>query len=149
MKTTSLFILVFFGYQVMAQDALMNTDKKGYMADRYDVVAYFSDKAIKGKEKHEVSYKGAKYLFDSEENKNTFLANPDKYTPEYGGYCAYAMAKTGEKIGINPRAFEVRNGKLYLFYKTPFSDTYEDWLTENPKALIHRANRNWHTLVAN
>jgi YHS domain-containing protein len=149
MKTVSLFMMIFFGFQALAQDDMLNLDKKGYMAEGYDVVAYFSTKAIKGKAKHEVSYKGAKYLFDSEENKKTFLSNPDKYIPEYGGYCAYAMAKTGEKAGINPRAFEVRSGKLYLFYKTPFSDTYEDWLTENPNALIGRANRNWHKLVAN
>jgi len=53
------------------------------------------------------------------------------------------MAKTGEKVDINPKSFEVREGKLYLFYLTAFNNTYESWLTENPKALVAKANRNY------
>lgn len=75
--------------------------------------------------------------------KKKFLENPEKYVPAYGGYCAYAMAKTGELVEVNPKAYEIRNGKLYLFYKTVFDDTYEKWLSENPNALVQRADKNW------
>lgn len=128
---------------VQAQNTTFNLDNKGYMVDGYDVVTYFSGNPEKGKKIYEATYQSAKYLFKSEENKNTFLENPEKYIPAYGGYCAYAMAKTGELVDVNPKAYEIRNGKLYLFYKTLFEDTYQSWLSENPNALVQRADKNW------
>lgn len=128
---------------MQAQNTTFNLDNKGYMVDGYDVVTYFSGNPEKGKKSYEATYQSVKYLFKSEENKNTFLENPEKYIPAYGGYCAYAMGKTGELVDVNPKAYEIRNGKLYLFYKTLFEDTYQSWLSENPNALVQRADKNW------
>lgn len=135
--------LIWVSILVQAQNEVLNIDNQGYMVEGFDVVTYFAGKPEKGKKSFETTYQSAKYLFKSEENKNKFLENPEKYVPAYGGYCAYAMSKTGELVGVNPKAYEIRNGKLYLFYKTLFEDTYQSWLSENPNALIQRANKNW------
>lgn len=136
-------LFIWVSTSLQAQNTTFNLDNHGYMADGFDVVSYFSGNPEKGKKSIETTYQSVKYLFKNEENKNKFIENPEKYIPAYGGYCAYAMAKTGELVDINPKAFEIRNGKLYLFYKTLFEDTYQSWLSENPNALIQRANKNW------
>ena len=126
-----------------SQNHPTNLNKQGFMADGFDVVSYFSGTPEKGKSAYVAEYQSAKFMFRSEDNKKKFLENPEKYVPAYGGYCAYAMAKTGELVEVNPKAYEIRNGKLYLFYKTVFDDTYEKWLSENPNALVQRADKNW------
>jgi len=143
----NLFIFM-LSLSVFSQQGELNLDK-GLMAKGYDVVAYLQGKAIKGHSKFETEYNGAKYRFSSLDNLEKFQKDSEKYIPAYGGYCAYAMAKTGEKVDINPKSFEVREGKLYLFYLTAFNNTYELWLTENPKALIAKANRNYDKLIVN
>ena len=89
------------------------------------------------------SYNGAKYKFSSQEHLTTFKTNPEKYVPQYGGFCAYAISEKGKKVSINPEAFEVRNGKLYLFYKTFFTNTLESWQEGDTKNMINKANSNW------
>ncbi len=142
MKSIITLFIFTLSLSVFSQQGELNLDK-GLMAKGYDVVAYFQGKATKGDGKFETEYKGAKYRFSSLDNLEIFLKDSEKYVPAYGGYCAYAMAKTGEKVDINPKSFEVREGKLYLFYLTAFNNTYESWLTENPKALVAKANRNY------
>lgn len=118
-------------------------DANGYLASGYDVVAYFSKKPQKGNSKFTFKYQQTKLKFISQKNLNIFKANPTKYLPQYGGWCAYAMAKTGEKVAINPKTYEIRNGKLYLFYNKYFTNTLDSWKKENPAALVKKANANW------
>lgn len=118
-------------------------EQKNYVASGYDVVAYFSNKAVKGSEKYTHTYKGAAYRFSTKENLAMFISNSDKYIPQYGGWCAYAMADKGEKVTINPKTFEIRNGKLFLFYNAYFNNTYDSWIEEMPEGLILKANTNW------
>lgn len=120
--------------------------QKGYIAEGYDVVAYFNNKAIEGKKAFQYDYKGAKYKFASKENLIKFKKNPSKYSPEYGGWCAYAMAKTGDKVNINPKTFEIRDGKLYLFYNRYFNNTLKSWKAEGADKLQQKANVNWRNL---
>jgi len=83
----------------------------------YDPVAYFKEnKAVKGKSEISVLYLGVIYYFSSVENKNAFVKDPTAYEPQYGGWCAYAMGKSGEKVEIDPSTFKIVNNKLYLFY---------------------------------
>ncbi len=118
-------------------------EQKGYVAQGYDVVAYFDSTAIEGQDKFTHVHENAKYKFSNKENLETFKANPTKYVPQYGGWCAYAMAINGDKVSINPETFEIRNGKLYLFYNKAFTNTLKSWLEENPEELVKKANKNW------
>ena len=121
--------------------------KKGYAAEGYDVVAYFTSAAKEGKKKYTTTYEDVNYKFSSEQNLNTFVENPSKFVPQYGGYCAYAVAKSGKKVGINPKSFQIKDNKLYLFYATVFADTLEKWNEEGPDALQKNADANWENIV--
>lgn len=83
------------------------------------------------------------YLFKNEINKRTFEKSPEEYLPQYGGWCAYAMGYNGKKVEINPESFSIENKKLYLFYKTTFTDTKKKWFKSNEK-LKSKANQNWN-----
>ncbi|MDH3738715.1 MAG: YHS domain-containing protein [Alphaproteobacteria bacterium] len=80
----------------------------------YDPVAYFSEgKPVAGSAQHSVEFKGTKWLFASAENRDLFVANPEKYAPQYGGYCAWAVANN-YTASIDPDAWTIKDGKLYL-----------------------------------
>ncbi|WP_343695689.1 YHS domain-containing (seleno)protein [Flavobacterium sp.] len=115
----------------------------------YDPVGYFNQgKAVKGKKEISVSYQGVTYNFSSAENKNAFLKNPSKYEPQYGGWCAYAMGSTGEKVEINPETFKIVDGKLYLFYNAYFNNTLKSW-NEDQDNLKEKADTNWKKIYKN
>ena len=80
----------------------------------YDPVAYFNQgKAVMGNPSITSKYNGATYLFASGEDKAEFDRSPAKFEPQYGGYCAYSMSKS-ERHGIDPKAFHIYKGKLYV-----------------------------------
>ncbi|CAI2765538.1 YHS domain-containing (seleno)protein [Flavobacterium collinsii] len=109
----------------------------------YDPVGYFNQgKAIKGKNELSASYQGVTYKFFSNENKQEFLKNPSKYEPQYGGWCAYALGSSGEKVDINPETFKIIDGKLYLFYNAFFNNTLKSW-NKNQTNLKVQADDNW------
>lgn len=117
--------------------------KKGYIAEGYDVVSYFKNKAIEGKKEFTTTHKGVKFKFVNKQNLETFIKNPKKYIPQYGGWCAYALGASNKKYDINPESFEIRDGKLYLFYDAWGIDTYDKWTKENPEKLKKQADQNW------
>ncbi|MFY7670650.1 YHS domain-containing (seleno)protein [Tenacibaculum sp. MEBiC06402] len=135
-------VILFISLTAFSQEENYNL-KKGAVANGYDVVAYFSNKAVKGSKKLSYTYDDVVFQFSSTENLNTFKANPKKYIPQYGGYCAYAIGVKGEKVGINPKTFEIRDGKLYLFYNSWGTNTLKLWLDENPEELKVKADKNW------
>lgn len=121
--------------------------KNGYVAEGYDVVSYFTKtKPVKGNKKYEFTYENAKFKFATEEHLILFKTNPKKYIPQYGGYCAYAVAAKNTKMYIDADAYEVRDGKLYLFYKTWLGSKLEDWQEGNTKELQQKADKNWEEL---
>lgn len=126
-----------------------NTNGNGFIADGYDVTEYFNNNAVAGSDAFVSTYDGGKYKFMTEANKAKFDANPSKYAPQYGGFCAYAVGADNKKIGINPNSYEIRDGKLYLFYDTIFADTKEKWEEEGPTMLKEKADRNWTSLKDN
>ncbi len=112
------------------------------MLDGYDPVAYFTGKPSKGKSTWLASYEGVTYAFKSLENKQKFLQSPQMFVPQYGGWCAYAMGATGEKVEVDPETFKIVDGKLYLFYNSFFNNTLPKW-NENEKELKGKADANW------
>ncbi|OUR98307.1 hypothetical protein A9Q86_14750 [Flavobacteriales bacterium 33_180_T64] len=146
MRIKLLAVLLLFGtLNTWAQSIDYNT-KKGYVAKGYDVVAYFDNKAIEGKKAFTVTYDDVKFKFSSEKNFNIFKSNPKKYIPQYGGYCAYAIAINSKKIDINPTTFEIRDEKLYLFYNSWGNNTLNKWGKNNVKGLQKKADKNWEVI---
>ena len=115
----------------------------GYSADGNDIVAYFSNSSIKGNKAFTTTYKKVKYKFSTQENLNTFLKNPLKYIPQYGGWCAYAMGKDGSHVKINPDTFLIIEGKLYLFYNSFGVNTLNKWNEEGQETLKKQADYFW------
>ncbi len=128
------------------QSKHVNT-KKGFAALGYDVVAYFAGESVKGSKEHTAEYEGVNYKFSSSENLETFEGDPAKYVPQYGGYCAYAVAKSGKKVNVDPATFEIREGKLYLFYNSGNTNTLKLWKKEKPEKLRSKADKNWAKIV--
>ena len=110
----------------------------------YDVVSYFqgAKKPVKGKTKYKTSYKGADWLFANQENLDAFSANPEKYRPQYGGYCAYAVAR-GSTVKGDPLQYHISNGKLYLNYNEKYKNI---WLNDK-HAFIEKGDMKWPELL--
>ena len=120
-----------------------NISKSGLAIEGYDPVAYFTaGKAIEGKKDITASEAGVTYYFASTKNRDLFKTEPAKYTPQYGGWCAYAMGASGEKVEVDPETFKVLNGKLYLFYNKYFNNTLKTWNKDEP-SLKKKADANW------
>jgi YHS domain-containing protein len=117
-------------------------EKNGVALRGHDPVAYFKDnKPVKGAAEHKAEYKGSTFHFASQANRDAFVADPAKYAPQYGGFCAYGTA-SGYKAAIDPAAFTVVNGKLYLNYNR---DVQKEWSKDVP-GFIAKADRNWPTV---
>ncbi|MEM9361037.1 MAG: YHS domain-containing (seleno)protein [Bacteroidota bacterium] len=142
MKKWISLVFLFMGLIVSAQSIDYNT-KKGYAANGYDVVSYFDDQATIGKEEFSTKFDEVSYKFSSKGNLDKFTANPEKYVPQYGGYCAYAVAVSGKKVSINPETYEIMDDKLYLFYNKGKTNTLEFWKKESPEILQAKADVNW------
>lgn len=120
-----------------------NVSKSGLAIEGYDPVAYFTEgKAVEGKKEINISVEGTTYYFSSAKNKELFRANPLKYEPQFGGWCAYAMGATGEKVSVDPETFKIINGKLYLFYNKLFNNTLKTW-NKDEASLKAKAEANW------
>ena len=139
-------LLLFLSQALYAQQIDYNT-KKGFVAEGYDVVSYFTEKApLKGNKKYETTYETAKFRFATQEHLNLFKKDPKKYIPQYGGYCAYAVAAKKTKMYIDADAYEIRDGKLYLFYSSWFGSKLKDWQTQDTKKLQVKADKNWQEI---
>jgi YHS domain-containing protein len=120
-----------------------NIEKSGLAIMGYDPVAYFTqNKAVAGKKELAVIADGITYYFSSTQNKEAFKTNPHKYEPEYGGWCAYAMGASGEKVEIDPETFKILNGKLYLFYHSWSNNTLTKW-NKDEANLKSKADASW------
>ena len=135
-------LLIFILPSLLFAQSIDYNEQDGFMADGYDVVAYFDGKAKKGQSAHTLKYDNATYKFNSAKNLETFQANPEKYTPQFGGWCAYAMAYE-QKVTIDPESYEIRDEKLYLFYKSYFSSAFKKWKSEGPADLAIKAMNYW------
>lgn len=122
--------------------------KKSLAIDGYDPVAYFPEggsKPTKGKKSISHTHLGVDYRFASEKNKAAFIANPSKYEPAYGGWCAWAMSK-GSKTEIDPKTYIVKDDRLFLFYKGVFGNTKKDWERGDHDTLTTQADSEWKAI---
>ena len=109
----------------------------------YDTVAYFTEgKPVQGSELYSTEYNKATWLFASQVNLELFISNAEKYAPQYGGYCAYAVSQNST-ASIKPELFTIVDGKLYLNYNQSVN---EKWLA-NRQNFIVQADKNWPTLL--
>lgn len=147
MKQFSTLLLIVLTTTIFSQQKDYNT-KKGYVAEGYDLVSYFTNKKpLEGNKKHQYSFDGAKFKFSSEKNLALFKENPEKYIPQYGGYCAYAVAVKNTKMYIDAESYEIRDGKLYLFYSSWINNKLDDWKEGDTKKLQKKGDENWTKLM--
>jgi YHS domain-containing protein len=121
-----------FGVAAMAAEPPINTLKDSFFSSRtdtaingYDTVAYITlNKPVKGLDNLAYEWMGAKWRFSTQAHLDLFKANPEKYAPQYGGYCAYGVSK-GQLVKVQPEQFTVRDGKLYLNYDAEVQATWK------------------------
>ena len=153
MKTTTIILFVLFvaGYgTAMAADQnrskQFNIGKSGLAVKGYDPVSYHTGEALKGSETITADHDGMQFRFVSEANRAAFEANPAKYMPAYGGWCAWAMLE-GDKVDINPDRYKIINGQTYLFYDGFFGNTLKKWNKKAEKTpepdLVQLADDHW------
>lgn len=126
------------GSTAEAEAAKVNA-RDGVAIDGYDPVAYFADgRPVPGRPEHSVEHGGVRWLFSTEAHRDAFLADPERYRPQYGGFCAYAVAN-GQFAKIDPEAWSIEGGRLYLNYDLSIRDR---WLGD-VDGYIRRADENW------
>ena len=138
MLTTILFTLLGF----WAQENHWNTDKNGIAIEGYDPVSYFQNNPQEGSSDYSHAVNGTTFYFSSQKNLDLFRANTTKYLPKYGGWCAYAMAKSGDKVQVNPKTYKLINGELYLFYNAWGNNTLNDW-NKKESDYLKSSHINW------
>jgi YHS domain-containing protein len=108
----------------------------------YDVVAYYSENAAsEGLKEFSFAWQGTVWCFKSQSNLDAFKASPEKYAPQFGGYCAYGVSEN-HKSPTDPEAFTILNNKLYLNYSKAVKKL---WLKDTVER-IEKAKKNWATL---
>ncbi len=137
-----------------AQAGEQYVDETGYALSGHDVVAYHELKqasvgekqpeAVPGRKDITAEYNGATWAFASEDNRETFLANPEKYVPAYDGHCAYGVAKGG-KVPANPDLWRIVDGQLYLNITKEVVGFWE----EDIPGYIDQARSNWSEISDN
>jgi YHS domain-containing protein len=140
MKHALVVFLILTSLVTFAQSPVFQTSEGAIKG--YDPVAYFTQsKPVKGKKDFSLSWQGATWYFSTAQNRDLFKASPEKYAPQYGGYCAYGISRN-YKVKIEPEAWTIYEGKLYLNYDL---DVSKNWNEDKP-GYIKKANTNWATL---
>ena len=135
-----LLMLSVLGWAQAPQGNIFST-KQGAI-DGYDVVAYFTQaKAVKGSKTFNTQWADATWYFATAEHRDLFKAHPEKYAPAFGGFCAYGVAE-GYKVKIDPGAWDIVDGVLYLNYDLGVQKTWR----KNRPAFIEKAQKNWQGL---
>jgi hypothetical protein len=136
-------LLMLFSLQAMAKSPVYTALFSDIAVSGYDTVAYFTEgKAIKGSDDYSIEYQNTEWRFKNAGNLATFKADPLKYAPQYGGYCAWAVANNDTAKG-DPLQWTVHNGKLYLNYD---ADIQSQWLKDK-EVLIRTADKNWPNVI--
>jgi len=120
----------------------VNTNWRGLAIKGYDTVAYFTEsKPVEGDAKITFEWMGAKWRFASTENRDAFAKEPERYAPQFGGYCAWAVSQN-YTADADPQAWKIVDGKLYLNYNKEVQQTWEKDASGN----IAKGEENWPKL---
>ncbi len=116
----------------------------GVALDGYDAVAYFTDgRPVEGSKEFTFDWQGATWRFATAAHRDLFAAAPEKYAPQYGGYCAWAVAH-GYTADIDPEAWSIVEGRLYLNYSLEIRGKWE----QDVPGYIAKGDQNWPGLRA-
>ncbi|MDK1493097.1 YHS domain-containing (seleno)protein [Sinorhizobium sp. 7-81] len=132
--------ILFSSGGVASAEALVNTGYFGDVAIKgYDPVAYFTEnKAVEGSPEYSHRWLGATWHFASAEHRDLFMREPSKYAPQYGGYCADGVSLGTVTTNIDPRAWRIIDGKLYISYDPGAADGFE----KNPSKVVE-SQKHW------
>ena len=130
--------------QLLAQSKeLKNVDKNGLGIQGYDPVAFFTDhKPVRGNPEFQFSHDGALYYFASKDHRDVFKADPAKYEPSFGGFCAYGVSRN-KLVEVDVEAFQIVDGRLLLQY----SKSVQSDFNKDTKGNLTKADGNWPGLV--
>jgi YHS domain-containing protein len=122
-------------------DDTINTGYFGGVAIMgYDPVAYFTDnKAVKGSDKYSSDWLAATWYFASQKHQEMFMSEPERYAPQYGGYCGGEVAAGSVTVNIDPEAFRIIDGKLYLIY----DEVHAADFAAHANDMVRKADANW------
>jgi YHS domain-containing protein len=135
----TLFAIGLFAIPLLAQKAPLNLDRAQLAVHGYDVVAYFTDGApVRGRPEFSHQWQGATWRFANAAHRDEFVRAPERYAPQFGGYCAWAVSQ-GYTADIDPEAWKIVEGKLYLNYSKKVQRTWEQDIPGN----IAKAIANW------
>jgi YHS domain-containing protein len=139
-------IWIFLAISTLAAAAdkqLVNKDADGFALQRHDAVSFFVDgKAEKGDPKIQSIYQGARYVFTSADHKRLFDAEPAKYVPAYGGYCAYGVAN-GHAVPVKIETWQIFEDKLILNYDLDVKSKFD----KDKAGNLRKADANWPGIV--
>jgi YHS domain-containing protein len=143
-RPLALCAFVLFALAAVAQNKnLVNVNKDGAALQGHDPVAFFTqNKPVKGIAGIQSTYKGARYYFATLENKKKFEADPAKYEPQFGGYCAYGVSK-GDIYPIEVDAFQIVDGRLLMQYNKDARDEFN----KDTQGRLKKADANWPGIV--
>ncbi len=123
---------------------LVNVNDKGVIMEGYDPVAYFTDKQpVKGDASFTAQYEGATYWFASAEHAEMFKKEPQKYAPQYGAFCGYAVS-VGKLRPVDPTIYQIENGRLILQHT---QEAYR-LFNKNLQESVNKADKNWPGIVS-
>ncbi len=147
-KSSIIILLLLTSITLSAQDKMKNNIDNSNMAlQGYSPVSYLDLQLAQiGNKNYKSEHNKVIYYFTSQEQKSTFDKNPEKYLPQYGGYCAFGIY-AGAKFRVDPNKFIVKDGKYYLYLNNVELDAKQLWLAEKDHAkLKNKADQNWKDL---
>ena len=144
MKKLFLLFVLLLSTPVLAKDEISTSLFSNKALSGFDTVAYFTQgKAIEGSSQWQSEYKGADWYFSSQQNLDLFLSDPQRYAPQYGGYCAWAVSVKNDFAPSDPNQWAIVDGKLYLNYNAEV----KQWWDQDQAGHIQVADQNWPTLI--
>ncbi|MEM1422277.1 MAG: YHS domain-containing (seleno)protein [Pseudomonadota bacterium] len=131
------------GPQVARAETPTWADLWGYALRGYDPVAYFTrGEAVEGDPEHRLEWRGVMWSFASAEHKAMFEADPERFAPQFGGYCAWSMMQ-GRRSSVDPHAWDVIDGKLYMNFSPGMQAAWREEMARN----IAEAEKQWAQIV--